>query len=181
MQTKIDKCYFSKKHRRERIIHIVVMLLCSIILWGISIVPMISKPRSLGLAAILACFGWAIFLYGIFFDMYMSREYVLSEDGITIRYAKRKFVFYPWVDVGKICVCVIHQGKIEGVKDDVIWCTVGKIQKEPPNLSHRWNIAEYGMIHFRDVLTMEYTSERLADFKKYSNRDIADYRDGLYR
>lgn len=177
MQTKMDKCYFSKKHRIERIIHIVAMLLYSVILWGISIIPAISTPRSLGLAAILACLGWAIFLYGIFFNLYMSREYALSEDGITIRYAKRKSVFYPWADVGQICVCTIHQGKIESIKDDVIWCTVGKIKKEPPNLPHIWNVAETGMIHFRDVLTMEYTPERLADFQKYSNRDIPDYCD----
>lgn len=172
----MNKCYFSQRHRRERIVNIVATLFCCITMWIFSVVSAISTPGSLKLTVLLGCLSWACFLFGICFDLYMSREYALSERGITIRYAKRKLVFYPWESIGHICICVIHQGKIESTNDVVIWCTTGKIKNVPPNLSRYWNIAEYGLMHFRSVLTIEYTPERSADFKKYSNRDIADYR-----
>ena len=177
----MDKCYGSQKHKKERIINYVFTFLVSITLCVIGTVVAISTPESDKHACILLCLGLLILLYGILFDLFMSREYELSENGIYIRYAKMKTVFFPWTCISQICICVIHQGKVEGVKDDVIWCTVGKIKKGPPNMARRWNEAEYGFIHFHSVLTMEYTPERLADFKKYSNRDIPDYRDVIYR
>lgn len=176
----MEKCYFSPKHTKERWIAGIACSFVSITLTGFGIFALLTTEGNI-LACILIFLGVFFALYGILFDLYMSREYSLNEDGILIRYAKRKSVFFPWSRIDQICICVIHQGKIEGVKDDVIWCAVGKIKNGPPNMARRWNEAEYGFIHFRSVLTMEYTPERLADFKKYSNRDIPDYRDIIYR
>lgn len=180
MRKDMQKCYFSEKHTRERWTCIIFSLFVSITLIGFGIYTAPATESGI-LSGILFFSGLLFIVYGILYDLYMSREYALSENGITIRYGKRKIVHFPWKYISQICICVIHQGKIEGVKDDVIWCTVGTIKKGPPNMARRWNEAEYGFIHFHSVLTMEYTPERLANFKRYSNRDIPDYRDVIYR
>lgn len=180
MRNDMQKCYFSEKHTRERWIGIICSLFVSITLIGFGIYTALATEDGI-LFCILLFLGLFFILYGTLYDLYVSREYALSENGITIRYAKRKIVYFPWKCISQICICVIHKGKIEGVKDDVIWCTVGKIKKGPPNMARRWNEAEYGFIHFHSVLTIEYTPERLAEFKKYSNQDIPDYRDVIYR
>lgn len=125
----MDKCYFSQKHVTERIVNIVATLFCCITMWIFCFVSATSTPRSLKLSMLLGCLGLAVLFWGVFFDLYMSREYALSENGIVIRYAKKKLVLYPWTSISQICICVIHQGKIEGAKDDVIWCIVGQIKK----------------------------------------------------
>lgn len=176
----MQKCYFSEKPAEGRWIGIICSLFVSITLTGFGVFTSLTTEDGI-LSCILIFLGIFFMLYGILYDLYMSREYELSENGITIRYAKRKTVFFPWKCISQICICRIHQGKVESVRDDVIWCTVGKIKKGPSNMARRWNEAEYGFIHFHSVLTMEYTPERLADFKKYSNRDIPDYRDVIYR
>lgn len=176
----MEKCYFSPKHTKERWIGIICSLFVSITLTGFGVFTSLTTEDGI-LSYILIFLGVFFMLYGILYDLYMFREYELSENGITIRYAKRKTVFFPWKCISQICICRIHQGKVESVRDDVIWCSVGKIKNGPPNMARRWNEAEYGFIHFHSVLTMEYTPERLADFKKYSNRDIPDYRDIIYR
>ena len=172
----MEKCYFSAKHKTGRVINYVAALFVSVVCLSLSAYLAITTANSIIHAGLLLCIGLLMLLFGILFDLYMSREYALSEAGITIRYARRKTVFFPWSRISRICICVIHRGKIEGVEDEVIWCTVGEIKKGPPNMARRWNEAEYGFLHFHRVLTMEYTPERLTDFRKYANREIPDYR-----
>ena len=90
----MDKCYVSQKHKKERIINYAFTLLDSITLCVLGAVVAISTPESDKHVCILLCLGLLILLYGMLFDLYMSREYELSENGIYIRYAKKKTFFF---------------------------------------------------------------------------------------
>ena len=179
----MEKCYFSKKHKQERLIGAIATLFICSVLYSLGFYFLITEedPTVHSISLLLVLLGLAFTTWGILYDMFMSREFYINEQGITIRYWFGKTHFYPWENISQICLCVIHQGKVESVKDEVIWCTAGPIRKGPPNMARRWNEAEYGFLHFRSVLTFEFTQERLSTFEKYSNQDIPDYRKVIYR
>lgn len=126
-------------------------------------------------------FGFGLFIlifHGIIGPVEATREYELSDQGITIQYLGRYRRFYSWSSIRKICVCTLFRTSDRLPGELVIWCTTGKIRKEPPRGNRTsWNTQEYILMHFRSVLTMTYTPERLEEFKKYSKREIPDYRD----
>lgn len=168
------RCYFSQKHKRERSIAGFFALFDTGVLVGLSGYFLWTQPTQnvrllagggLGL-------GLLIGLFGIVNDLVLTREYAIDTQGITLRYGGRKRVFYPWSRVRQICICVIHPGKLESVRDEVIWCSLGKRRKLPPG----WRNWEYEAFHFPRVLTVEYTPERLEAFRRCSGREIPDYR-----
>ncbi len=126
-------------------------------------------------------FGLGLFiliLCGIIGPVEGTREYELSEQGITIQYLEKYKRFYSWDSIRQICICRVFRTNDAIPGELVIWCTAGKIRKEPPKGNRiSWNREEYILTHFRSVLLMEYSPERLEEFKRYSKREIPDYRD----
>lgn len=179
----MEKCYFSKKHKHERLIGACATLFvcCGMYSFGFYFLITNDDPAVQSISLLLVFLGVAITIWGILYDMFVSREFSINEQGIIMRYWCGKMHFYPWEQICQICLCVIHQGKVESVRDEVIWCTAGRIRKGPPNMARRWNESEYCFLHYRTVLTFELTPERLSTFQKYSNRNIPDYRGVIYR
>lgn len=124
----------------------------------------------------LLIFGVILLLYGLLFDVYFTREYELTRQGILVRYAKRVTKLYLWENISQICICSIHRSANGATWDDVLWCTVGRIKKGPPHPSRIWNSTEYSLVHFKSVLTMEFTPERLDEFNMFFTDEIMDYR-----
>lgn len=177
----MKKCYFSRSHT---IFGRATLIVCSAL--GVGLIALICAAwNEIGTIheRILFCviFGTGLLciFYAVTYFLFSSREYALSEQGITIRYAGRRSVFYSWSCIRLICVCTVNRSSvIEGKGERVIWCTAGKIRKAPPDpVSRRWNTEEYLYLHYRSILTMEYSPERLEEFRKYSGREIPDYRD----
>ena len=168
------RCYFSQKHHRERIITALFALFDSGALVGLGgyFLWTEANPNVRLLAGGGLGLGLLIGLFGIVSDLALTREYAIDPEGITLRYAGRKRVFHPWSQVSQICVCVVHPGKLESVRDEVIWCSLGKRRRLPPG----WRNWEYEVFHFPRVLTVEFTPERLEAFRLCSGREIPDYR-----
>ncbi len=173
----MENFYFSSMHKSTK-------WLCMIVFTFIILLIMLGI-YCLFLDVCLGCFviGLGLFLaYNVcVLSRYLLRMYALNEDGITVQYPCRKRVFYPWSSITNICLYVVHPGKGRNIEDQVIWCTAGRVKREPPNMSRRWRDADYLCHHYKSVLTIEFTEERLAMFKKYYGRDIPDYRDEVYR
>ena len=169
----MKKCYFTKKNRIIRYFCLFCATVCSCIMLGISYA---FWHEAFVACMLLLVFGVIVLLDGVLFDVYFTREYELTEQGILIRYAKSITKLYRWENISQICICSIHRSANGATWDEVLWCTIGKIKKGPPHPSRSWNSTEYSLLHFRTVLTMEYTPERLDEFRKFYIDEIADYR-----
>lgn len=172
----MEKCYFSQKNIHLRYFCLIGTIVCSSTMFAICFANWNKDTDARSMLAILFALGCVVLLYGLFLDIYFSREYELTEHGILIRYAKCISRFYSWDSINQICVCIIHRSANGVTWDEVIWCTSGNITKGPPHSARHWNSTEYGLLHINSVLTMEYSSERLAQFHKYAPINIEDYR-----
>lgn len=156
-----------------------------IVLSLISIAALAGAFSQYAMVIVYAClglgFGFVLFtliLHGIIGPVELTREYELSDQGITIQYLGRFRRLYSWDSIRKICICTVFRTSDRLPGTLVIWCTLGKIHKEPPKGNRiSWNQPEYTLMHFRSVLLVEYSPERLEEFQKYSKREIPDYRD----
>lgn len=155
-----------------------------LLLWIISIANIAGADF---LSPILICgpiglvfgFGLLFFVLAIIGPIEQTREYELSDQGITVQYLGKYRRFYPWDSIRNICVCTLFRKSDLELGKLAIWCTAGKIRFEPPKGNANrtaWNQQEYILMHFRTVLTMTYTPERLEEFRKNSRREIPDYR-----
>lgn len=169
----MKKCYFTKKNRIIRNVCLFCAIACSCIMLVISYA---FWHEAFEECMFLLAFGVIVLLYGVLFDVYFTREYKLTKQGIQIRYAKRITKLYLWENISQICICSIHRSANGATWDEVIWCTVGNIKNGPPHPSRNWNSMEYSLVHFKSVLTMEFSPERFDEFKMFYIDEIVDYR-----
>ena len=127
---------------------------------------------------LMGCSVCGLFL---FIFIVSTREYLVDPNGITIRYFRRHKVKYLWKDIGTIIVCdVNHAPKNPDNFDLVIRISIGiekngpPCRNEPTILSRHdlWRCSEYGLIHFRNVILIEYSESRLAQIQEMSQKDI---------
>lgn len=173
----MNRCYCSKENNNARIFNLVLGIPCAFalvaagfVLWDASDAQMMVLCIGAVMIGIMAIVNFVLF------DILYFREYDVSEYGITIRYFGRKEVLHRWDKVTQICRCIIHRSGTGATQDDVIWITFGQIKNGPPHEKYRWRTISYGLRHFRTVLTLEYTPERLNEIKNYTTLDISDYR-----
>ena len=123
----------------------------------------------IGSAAIL--FGFAYTTNGVLSLIWSLREYDLNERGIEIRYLKRKVILYPWQSITKICV---WKHNSSGMYHEYIWCAVGNPKRWYPQLRNPNSL--YEMLHWRTIISVEFSQERLDAFKQYFHGTVQDYR-----
>ena len=153
------------------------------------------------MAAFCYCLGWIAFLYDksdpmsipcllmshglalitllLTVSMYAfeMRSYAIDENGIIIGYGygKLKKEFHSRDEITSICVCSYQMGTTSISCRDVIWCTFGDKYHDPRKLGSPWAFSK-ATIHYRQILTIQYTPERLEGFRLCSHREIPDYR-----
>lgn len=172
----MKKCYYSQKNTVLRYTILFLSVIESIVLIALGLILWEQSINVVLLCCILIAFGLLINLYGVFHFLILNRGYELNSQGISIQYTKKKKLFYPWDEITQVCICEIHRSANGATKDIVIWCTIGSIVNGPPDPSRRWNSSEYELSHFRSVLTVEFSPDRLIEFKKFVKGNISDYR-----
>ena len=163
------RCFHSRRYRIEQAAGRILTLLETVMVAGLGVYFLVTREDCRREAGALLALGVLIGLYGILSDLINTREYSIDTEGITLRYWKRKTVFYPWSSVSQICVFAYQAGNARG---DVIRCIIGKPPKNPRKVLRSPSV----FFRFRSVLTMEYTPERLEAFRLCSGRDIPDCR-----
>ena len=105
------------------------------------------------------------------------RSYAIDENGIIIGYGygKLKKEFHSWDEITSICVCSYQMGTTSISCRDVIWCTFGDKYHDPRKLGSPWAFSK-ATIHYRQILTIQYTPERLEGFRLFYDKEIPDYR-----
>lgn len=174
-EDKMELCYPSDGKPQRVIVFKIMYLLESGILFlaGLFLGFTQADKNPWDLCCCLILFAILILLYGTFNYKLVTKTYSLSDLGVTLKYGK-KLVFYPWAYISQIFVCELIRGGVD--KDIVIWCSVGKPKDTPLRISHRWRRWNCELFHQGSFFTVEYSPERLQEFKQYSKRGIPDFR-----
>lgn len=169
----MEKCYFSQQYR----IYTRINLVLGSIAGSIPVfIGMLVKDESLFGCGALLILGCAIVIYTILFVVFLNRKYDVDEKGITIQYANRYTVFYPWEKIQLVCVGITHRSGTGTTQDTVIWCTTKKRKCPPPTELRRRTSWEYDFFHCNSVITIEFSEERYNNLVCYYPEYIPDYR-----
>ena len=175
-------CYFSKTYVRACYAALVMSPLMIILLyclgWVAFLVPE-DEPLAGRCILLCLCHSAAAFITLLMLLQVVDlRSYVINECGITIGYGFGKKIkrFYPWNAVTSICLCSLQLGTPPSSYKNVIWCTFGEKFHDPRKLKTSWSFGRVLDTHFRQILTIEYTPERLEGFRLFYDKEIPDYR-----
>lgn len=122
-------------------------------------------------------FGLAFSCIMIMAYLEICRKYTISESGITLEYPFHFTVYHPWSEISEIGICNVHyttRGPVEHLT--AIRCVVCN-EKNGPSKGHGWWADSfYGVIHFRVIITIIYSDERMIEFNRICPMEIIDYR-----
>jgi hypothetical protein len=107
----------------------------------------------------------------------ICRRYSVTESGLVLEYPFRYTVIHPWETLSEIGICNVHytaRGPVEHLT--AIRCVVGEEKKGPRHGYDCWAESWYSALHFRKVITILFTEERLEEFEKVCPVKIQDYR-----
>ena len=173
-------CYYSKKNKVVRWL----LLILGVVFGGTSITfgLFIILAYRLEARIIIPC-GLLMIAVGICLAIectlqywLLNRKYKVDSMGLYVQHTRNNKQFYSWHQMQEVCLCNIHQGSHEGIYDTVIWCVVGTIKEDPPNIKRHRNNPYYGIRHFRSLITIEYSEERFSEFKRFYGGSNSDYR-----
>lgn len=108
-----------------------------------------------------------------------SRRYSVSAQGLTIRYPLGFKKHYAWEDFREIGLCKVHYAGGSAAHTLAIRCVVGKEDFGPHNAiwaRENWSTQLYEVVHFRKIITVYHTPDRLAEFEAHYPCPIRDYR-----
>lgn len=108
-----------------------------------------------------------------------SRCYRIDASGITLRYLFLFEQHYCWADVSEVALCKIHYAGSSNKHILAIRCVIGEENRGPKQAiagKERWSTPEYEMIHFKRIISIFYTPERIAEFHKFCPHSLNDYR-----
>jgi hypothetical protein len=169
----MEKCYYSRKYY----VYSWINLICGLLVGStIILISLLIRNEDQLYCGILFALGSAVIVYIGLFIVFLNRKYEVNERGITIQYADRYAVFYPWENVQSACVGITHRSGTGATQDVVIWCTTKKRKCLPPIESRRHTSWEYDFYHCNSVITIEFSEDRYDEFAYYYQENIPDYR-----
>ena len=179
----MESCYYSKKAQFENILSCLIGCGLGVLLIGLSCVTLIIDysidlwiPCALMLFLGAGIIGFFLFCYAV-----NSKEWIVDAEGITLRYLKRKTVCYTWDSVVSILVCDVHHASKDSSNHDVVIRLSFREEKNGPFSNrcpitisgyHRWRTFEYHLLHFHDVIFLEYSPLREKQIAEYSAKKI---------
>lgn len=98
-------------------------------------------------------------------------KYKIVEEGLWIKYPLEFPKILPWTDFQQICVCYSNTS---GPGTYVFICFI-KHGEQKSFMSGRWKAGSF--LHYRSVITMDYTFELYKSIKKMCPYDIVDLRE----
>jgi len=126
--------------------------------------------------------AWAFLLaavlvrYGMMSIQTALAEFTFSLDGVSVKYPLEPPRFYHWNEFQQVCICYHSRGT--DMNGYPILCLVKKGQKK--NAFGRWKTLS--ILHYRNILCLDYSEELLEAVRRFCPYDIPDLRDrGNYR
>lgn len=143
---------------------------------------------AIGIIVVVLCIIGAVVFYRIsyrFLFVY-TRKYSVSESGLHIQYFTGHTHFYSWSDVADLCLCDVNQNYGGGF--DIVIRLGMTSEKGGPlhstevdffNGYDKWRREDYIYKHYKDVIYLEYTKDRLSQIQKISGLKAIDRRTKL--
>ena len=123
-------------------------------------------------------FWLAMLLLSIANLIVQNQKYAVSEHGITIRGIGSRSTLYPWESFRDIGICKVHYtSRLPYEYDIVIRLSRMEEPRGPRTGSYGpWATEFYELLHFRKIILITFTQERLAQLAAVYPDEIADYR-----
>lgn len=123
-------------------------------------------------------FWLAMLLLSIANLIVQNRKYAVSEHGITIRGIGSRSTLYPWESFRDIGICMVHYtSRLPYEYDIVIRLSRMEEPRGPRTGTYGpWATELYELVHFRKIILITFTQERLAQLAAVYPDEIADYR-----
>ncbi len=123
-------------------------------------------------------FWLAMLLFSIANLIVQNRKYAVSEHGITIWGIGSHSIHYPWESFRDIGICKVHYtSRLPYEYDVVIRFSRMEEPRGPRTGTHGpWATEIYELLHFRKIILITFTQERLAQLTSVYPDEIADYR-----
>lgn len=152
-------------------------LVCLIFIW--SVLALFIYAIKHGITPLLACLYFVICVLVSFETYVITRQYAVSKQGLTIRYAFGRTREYRWDEFEQVALCKVHFNRRSGVHRVVIRCTKLLEAQGPRNTeiaNEKWSSELYEVRNWQDVISIEYTEERYQEFAAVYPYLIEDYR-----
>ena len=176
----MTKCYYSNIYKSRGIVSFIISFLIAI--YFLFILPEATLWYEYLILSIIIIF--LLYLGILTYLVYSSRSYKIQEGELIVQDFYKRVVTYPMDKIAEISVCDIHHEKY-GLYEKVIRIAIDSEKNGPTNpkcsrhlistLEH-WRGLRYSFIHYKKIILIEYTDERLAYIYQAYKREIKDYR-----
>ena len=164
--------------KRESAFWLVTLVLCTFV-FMVWVAIKEALPGIVAALFILFILFWlAMLLLSISNLIVQNRKYAVSEDGITIRGIGSRSILYPWESFRDIGICKVHYtSRLPYEYDVVIRMSRMEEPRGPSTGTYGpWATELYELLHFRKIILITFTQERLAQLAAVYPDEIADYR-----
>ena len=124
-------------------------------------------------------FLWPFFFTLILASIVTARKYEIDENGMTISYPFGIKQRHSWLQFHEIAICKIHYASATTAHTVSIRCTLAE-EKRGPSIAvvarEKWTRLHYHIFHFKTVIPIYYTEDRIKEFHHFCPLPITDYR-----
>ena len=108
-----------------------------------------------------------------------ARKYKIDEKGMTISYPFAIKLHYKWQQFHEVAICKIHYAGGTNAHIVSIRCTLSEEKRGPKKAEiarENWTFPHYHILHFKTVIPIYYTEDRIKEFHHFCPLPITDYR-----
>lgn len=144
-------------------------------------ISLVKAPRIIEGIIWLGMMAFSLSFFCLMLMEYLEicRKYTVTNEGLILHYPLRFTVTHTWDKLSEIGICNVHyasRGRIPVPHLVAIRCVVGEEKKGPRHGHGWWASCVYSAMHFRKIITILYTEEKLEEFKRECPLEIIDYR-----
>ena len=128
---------------------------------------------------VVFCLFWLVMLYFAVINLIVrSRKFAFSEKGMTIYGIGSWSCFYPWPSFRDIGICKVHYTCRLPYEYDIVLRFSLRDERRGPKSGvwGFWTTELYELIHFRSIIRLSFTQERLDRLRAVCTAEILDHR-----
>ncbi len=128
---------------------------------------------------VLFCLFWLVVLYFAVINlMVRSRKFAFSEKGMTVYGIGSGSRFYQWQSFRDIGICKVHYTSRLPYEYDIVLRFSLRDERRGPQSGvwGFWTTELYELIHFKTIIRLSFTQERLDRLRIVCPTDISDHR-----
>ena len=108
-----------------------------------------------------------------------TRKYCVGETGLIISYPLGITSVFRWDEISEVALCKVHYAAGCDAHKVAIRCSIGSEDSGPSKAKfarESWQSVTYEVFHYKSIVSIYFTPERLAEFENFYPHHIKDYR-----